>query len=277
MFEIGTTLREARLRRGLDILQCEAETKIRAKYLRAMEEEHFELMPTPTYVRGFLRTYAEFLNLDGQLMLDEYESRFEFEQPSIESELWRSRRARPSSSRIAHGRPPAHRSRRSSSGRTRRPKRRRAELRLLWLAIGGVMGVALLVWMGVGGSGDQYSAVPGVSTDAPVAGASPTTTATDPLGTSTQEAPMPEPRTEIVLSGVGDIGSWLTVTSPSGRTVVDRMLAPGESQTFRIKESIRITPGNAAGLAVTIDGKETPLTGGGETWVLSSQGAENGQ
>jgi cytoskeleton protein RodZ len=65
MFEIGNTLREARLRRGLDILDCEAETKIRAKYLRAMEEEQFDLMPSPTYVRGFLRTYADFLDLDG--------------------------------------------------------------------------------------------------------------------------------------------------------------------------------------------------------------------
>ena len=76
MFEIGNTLREARLRRGLDILDCEAETKIRAKYLRAMEEEQFDLMPSPTYVRGFLRTYADFLDLDGRLVLDEYESRF---------------------------------------------------------------------------------------------------------------------------------------------------------------------------------------------------------
>ena len=76
MFEIGNTLREARLRRGLDILDCEAETKIRAKYLRAMEEEQFDLMPSPTYVRGFLKSYAEFLDLDGQLVLDEYESRF---------------------------------------------------------------------------------------------------------------------------------------------------------------------------------------------------------
>ena len=76
MFEIGNTLREARLRRGLDILDCEAETKIRAKYLRAMEEEQFDLMPSPTYVRGFLRAYADFLDLDGRLVLDEYESRF---------------------------------------------------------------------------------------------------------------------------------------------------------------------------------------------------------
>ena len=76
MFDIGNTLREARLRRGLDISDCEAATKIRTKYLRALEEEHFELLPGSTYVKGFLRTYAEFLELDGRLVLDEYESRF---------------------------------------------------------------------------------------------------------------------------------------------------------------------------------------------------------
>lgn len=76
MFEIGNTLREARLRRGLDIADCESSTKIRAKYLRALEEEQFEVLPGPTYVKGFLRTYADHLELDGRLVLDEYESRF---------------------------------------------------------------------------------------------------------------------------------------------------------------------------------------------------------
>lgn len=76
MFEIGNTLREARLRRGLDISDCEAATKIRAKYLRALEEEQFDILPGTTYVKGFLRTYAEHLELDGRLVLDEYESRF---------------------------------------------------------------------------------------------------------------------------------------------------------------------------------------------------------
>jgi hypothetical protein len=76
MFEIGNTLREARLRRGLDIADCEAATKIRAKYLRALEDEQFEVLPGSTYVKGFLRTYAEYLELDGRLVIDEYESRF---------------------------------------------------------------------------------------------------------------------------------------------------------------------------------------------------------
>ena len=50
--------------------------KIRGKYLRALEDERFELLPAETYVKGFLRTYAEYLGLDGQLYVDEYNSRF---------------------------------------------------------------------------------------------------------------------------------------------------------------------------------------------------------
>jgi hypothetical protein len=76
MFELGTSLREARVRQGLDFPQAELATKIRAKYLRALEEEQFDGLPAETYVKGFLRTYADFLGLDGQLYVDEYESRF---------------------------------------------------------------------------------------------------------------------------------------------------------------------------------------------------------
>ncbi|HEY0417856.1 MAG TPA: helix-turn-helix domain-containing protein [Gaiellaceae bacterium] len=76
MFEIGNSLREARVRRGVDFGQAELATKIRGKYLRALEEEQFELLPAQTYVKGFLRTYAEYLGLDGQLYVDEYNSRF---------------------------------------------------------------------------------------------------------------------------------------------------------------------------------------------------------
>jgi cytoskeletal protein RodZ len=76
VFEIGTSLREARIRRGIDFAQAESATKIRGKYLRALEEEQFELLPAETYVKGFLRTYAEYLGLDGQLYVDEYNSRF---------------------------------------------------------------------------------------------------------------------------------------------------------------------------------------------------------
>ena len=76
MFDIGSSLREARLRQELDFPELEERTKIRPKYLRALEDERFDILPAPTYVRGFLRSYAEALGLDGQPFVDEYSSRF---------------------------------------------------------------------------------------------------------------------------------------------------------------------------------------------------------
>src|SRR4051812_49360584 len=77
MPEIGETLREARMRRRIDMSEVEATTKIRAKYLRALESEEWELLPGPTFVKTFLRTYAEYLELDSRLLVDEYKQQFE--------------------------------------------------------------------------------------------------------------------------------------------------------------------------------------------------------
>jgi cytoskeletal protein RodZ len=90
VFEIGNSLREARVRRGIEFAQAELATKIRGKYLRALEEEHFEVLPAETYVKGFLRTYAEYLGLDGQLYVDEYNSRFVIGEEQSEARARRS-------------------------------------------------------------------------------------------------------------------------------------------------------------------------------------------
>jgi len=76
VFEIGNSLREARLRQSLEFPELEHATKIRSKYLRALEDEQFDVLPAQTYVKGFLRTYAEHLGLDGELYVDEYNSRY---------------------------------------------------------------------------------------------------------------------------------------------------------------------------------------------------------
>jgi hypothetical protein len=76
VFELGNSLREARVRQGLEYPQVELATKIRAKYIRALEDEAFEILPSETYVKGFLRSYSEYLGLDGQLYVDEYTARY---------------------------------------------------------------------------------------------------------------------------------------------------------------------------------------------------------
>jgi len=77
MPEIGETLREARMRAKIDVADVEASTKIRAKYLRALENEEWRLLPGPTFVRTFLRTYADYLGLDSKLLVEEYRVRHE--------------------------------------------------------------------------------------------------------------------------------------------------------------------------------------------------------
>jgi cytoskeleton protein RodZ len=76
VFEIGYSLRSARERQGLGYPEIELATKIRAKYIRALEEEDFDSLPGDAYVRGFLRSYADYLGLDGDIYVDEYASRF---------------------------------------------------------------------------------------------------------------------------------------------------------------------------------------------------------
>jgi len=74
---IGESLREARMRQHLDISDVEGRTKIRAKYLRALENEEFGMLPGPTFVKTFLRTYAESLGLDPQVLVEEYRATYE--------------------------------------------------------------------------------------------------------------------------------------------------------------------------------------------------------
>ena len=89
------------MRQRLDIADVEAKTKIRAKYLRALENEEFGMLPGPTFVKTFLRSYAEVLGLDPHRLVEDYRARYE---PREEAEalkpigppgLARDRRRRP--------------------------------------------------------------------------------------------------------------------------------------------------------------------------------------
>jgi len=77
MTEIGATLREARMREHRDIAEFEERTKIRAKYLRALEDEEWALLPGYTFAKAFLRTYADMLGLDGRLLVDEFKRQYQ--------------------------------------------------------------------------------------------------------------------------------------------------------------------------------------------------------
>ena len=76
MFNIGSSLHEARTRQNLDLEEMEQRTKVRAKYLRLLEDERFDQLPGHAYTKGFLQVYADALGLDGRLYVEEYNSRF---------------------------------------------------------------------------------------------------------------------------------------------------------------------------------------------------------
>ncbi len=91
----------------IDVSEIEAQTKIRAKYLRALENEEWDLLPGPTFVRSFLRTYAQALGLDDKAIVDEYRLRYETpseeHQPIVSSPRQTARRGSPGGSRPSRG------------------------------------------------------------------------------------------------------------------------------------------------------------------------------
>jgi Helix-turn-helix domain len=137
VFEIGNSLREARLRKQLDFPELELGTKIRAKYLRALEDEAFDQLPAPTYIRGFLRTYANHLGLDGQLYVDEYNVRYGSGDEVLERWV-----------------------RRTSAGRRAPQRRRRFEARVVWLALVGIAAVTALVIAAWRFGGSSHTTLP---------------------------------------------------------------------------------------------------------------------
>src|SRR5512145_1618566 len=108
MADIGSLLRETRIRIKIDITTVEDATKIRAKYLRALENEEWGLLPGPTYVKTFLRTYAQFLGLDPHLLVEEYSARFE-EPEELEVAAFAPKRRLPERARRRRPRPPRRR------------------------------------------------------------------------------------------------------------------------------------------------------------------------
>src|SRR5882757_5554300 len=74
---VGTILREARSRRKVELSEVEAATRIRVRYLRAIEDEEWDVLPGGVYTRGFIRTYASFLGLDGDRLVSDYRESIE--------------------------------------------------------------------------------------------------------------------------------------------------------------------------------------------------------
>lgn len=231
MFDIGSSLREARLRQGLDFPELEERTKIRPKYLRALEEERFDILPAPTYIKGFLRSYAESLGLDGQPFVDEYNSRFAV---GDEDAPIRARRV------------PVQR---------RGGQRRESSIAVLaLLAIAVVTALVIAAWRFGGPEGET---VPGLVSQG--------------RGTSTNPAASTLGPARLVVRAVrGDSWMEVRAGSVAGRLLYSGTLEQGQKKSFEGR-SLQLALAEPENVAVRLNGNRAELPAGTAFLVTSSR------
>ena len=226
MFEIGGSLREARLKRGLTPADVQKAIRIRDRYLQALEEERWELLPGDAYVKGFLRTYADYLGLDGNLYVDEYNSRFAQpeEQPFVPERFART----PRFGRIGLVRP--------------------------LIGLGALVAVvaAVAAWQLSGSTGNKQGTRPPTG---------PTTTgSTTPAHAHKHRpkhhVPVALPTRAVLVASRGDCWLWVRAGGATGPTVYEATLAQGKTLSIDLKNGpVWIDVGDPPSLDVRLGGK----------------------
>ncbi|HKO26475.1 MAG TPA: RodZ domain-containing protein [Solirubrobacteraceae bacterium] len=262
MADIGTTLREARIRARIDISEVEARTKIRAKYLRAIENEEWDLLPGPVYVKSFLRTYGDFLGVDSRLLVDEFKRRYE--RPADQD-------LRPI----------------SSLGRERERRRRRPRLGRVGVILVALMAVAAALWfVGTLGNGTSTSTTSAPSTPvasgsstSSTAATSHTTTAHKPPAKHNRPAPPPKPTKVTVKLVATTTPVYVCVEDGNGKVLIPGVIySPGQTIPTQTASKLLMTFGNSA-VQMKVNGKTVPVGPGapvgyeatpGKTTVLSA-------
>lgn len=219
---IGPTLREARTRRKLDLSEVEAAIKIRVRYLQAMENDEWDALPGGAYTRGFIRTYAAYLGLDGERLAEDY--------------------------RRATGTPDGERAPRRIEPVPASARRGGSRLsgRLLIAAVCLVL-VAAVVGLALAGEGGSPSPSPREAKRAGGSGAK----------QKRREATAAKPGIAVRLAATGEV--WVCLLDGSERSLVDgEILEEGaEAGPFR-SDGFEVALGNGA-VSVFVDGKRVAI------------------
>src|SRR3954464_1388271 len=233
MLDIGAQLRETRMRRRIDISEVEAATKIRAKYLRALENEEWSLLPGPTFVKTFLRTYAEYLGLDARSLVEEYRQRYET----------------PAGGEPAPLRPTA-----SLGGR---PPRRRRPVPGPWFVVAAVLVALVVALYLLGTSGDNGDETPGLNASQGRSKPSPTATATKPSRPKKKKASAHRGVVRVQIAATGTV--WVCMENASGSPVVDQRTLQAGDRTRTFKGTrFRVTFGNGSA-RLRVNGKSVQV------------------
>jgi hypothetical protein len=217
VLEIGSSLREARRRRNVGLPEASAATMIRARYLEALEEERVDALPEGPYQRSFLREYAEYLGLDGDILVAEWMVRFPPPAPELPSQPPRARGIAPALSALEH---------------------RRAFALVL-----AVVAVVIAVWQLSNAGSTKVQAPPTIAVSPP---SSPRVTAPKP--------PAPTARvTSLALTAVHG-PCWLIARfgSSAGAVVAEKILQQGQTARFGLKRPLWIRLGAPWNVAAAI-------------------------
>ncbi|MGB9791499.1 MAG: helix-turn-helix domain-containing protein [Thermacetogeniaceae bacterium] len=236
---IGNILRETREKKGLSLADVENETKIRTKYLAALEAENFAEIPGEAYVIGFLRNYARFLGLDADQLVNRYKSQIK------------------SCNNVEENLSPLY----AESSQPSKTKVKKEILpRLLEKKKEIVIGIAIILLLIVivaatvaGSMLPQKDAHP--HSQQPIAHN--TTPAHNNATTEKTKTDSPQ---NITIELVATDRCWVRVVT-DGNEVFSGMLYPGMNKKFQAKNIIVLRLGNAGGVEVIYNGKKLPPLG----------------
>jgi len=221
------------MRERIDMSEVEAQTKIRAKYLRAIENEEWDLLPGPIYAKSFLRTYSDYLGLDSRMLLDEFKRRYE--GPS-------EHEARPMGRVAARDRP-------RDRDRDRRPRRVRAPS---WAPIGVVVILILAILYVVG-------SLPGSSSSPSTTGTTVPAHSRARHRTTTKPKLTPAPPANVTLKLVPTGAVYVCLVNGHGTKLInEQTFNVGEPIPTQTAHKLLLTLGNAS-VQMKVNGKTVPV------------------
>jgi hypothetical protein len=221
--QVGLILRKARNRRKVDLSEVEAATRIRARFLRAIENEEWDVLPGGVYTRGFIRTYAAFLGLDGERLAADY--RASVENPAA---------ARSAASEPIRVAPP---------DRAPRKLPRAGLLAFTGVILVAVIAIAVIPGGDSGGGGGQQS-----RHGAP---------ASEPVTEKPKQRPTARTGVAVRLAASAEV--WVCVLDARGQRLVDgKILEAGAEEGPFHSGSFTVSFGNGE-VSMLIDGKEAEI------------------
>ena len=227
--DIGGTLKKARVLRKLTLADVEEATKIRTKYLEAMEENNFSILPPGMYGSAFLRTYARFLELDADELVTGFRGVSGL-SPAVTEEDTPYTRVRP-----------------ARRGRT------------VW----GFVAALVILAVAVGVFNQRYLLAPAPQAPPPPAGGTQQAQQPAPAPTDTRNIASGNTAAQsltLVLSATNAY-SWYSVTVDNG-TPVTGFIYAGQQKNFQGAKDINVTLGNAGSVKVQVNGQDLGYLGG---------------